>query len=697
MLRNDHFRLSIFGFSILSFFVFAGCKSRTYNSNVLESPGNADKPELLGLPSTMNWSQLRDLQGGERSVPWSDSYWPLFEKGLLNRWSMPRGGSYGMSKSPDTLFVQISEMLSAWKDNDKNQLAVLSPAEKYDLLKLGSQGLNENLLEELKLNQEIFKNTPEIRETVANKDKISRQMKDLVSRAQALRKEINSLTSKIRDEKALILKTKSLLQDQTAINRLSKDEITNKIDSLSNSVILSLVRINQIEKDLTALEHEYRMLDLKSIDAQKDYVKSLKGYQTKSVELATKLAGSLKMVSTSWVNFLKYSGQYNGDWSWMGHCHGWAPASLNEVAPKHGVLVRRAGKEIFFTEGDIRGLLSKVYADQSPKAKFASQRCNSEKLIVDHLGRVSDGKLCLGEESNRCDSADVGEAVFISAGQSGRGISILGRSKNDDSPRIAVWTGSRGDDAIEVAVYPSMASFSSNLGKINARDFSGSQRGILKNSLACRDTNPMTFHMALKGLINDQKAGFVMDITPTAQVWNQPVFKWETSHVPIRKNDAAGTLVGDGKPVAVADVDDLFRNFRAPGTAFLVQVRVKVYYAVEEGPHLSYGSDGEVSESDTIFYTLELDAQQNLVGGEWGLIPTTENAKESSLASGRSGVGPDFVWLVDRKQKPSKGELDYAMIDKIHQCSLSKSNIMKFSWPLDGTVLDYTSCNLDAL
>jgi len=696
MLGLSSSRISIFGALSLSLISLGACKARTYNSAVRERPSDADKPELLGLPATMNWSQLKDIKGGQRPVPWTDTYWPFFERGLASRWSMAKEGAFGLKKVTETPFQQVSQMLSAWEKNDQNQLVVLSPAEKYELIKMAAKGLDEGTLKLLKVNEDLYQNSPALKSARSELEKLGAQRRILASQGRSILKEIGSLTSKIRDENAAILNIRSLLKNPSSRAKISSEEANKRIETLRNSVTLSLEQIRRDQQRLDDIEKEKKGLVDKTKSAQSSYEKALKEYQKSSIELARQLSGSLNMISTSWDNYLTYSSSYEDDWEWMGHCHGWAPASLNEATPKHGVLAKRAGRQIFFTEGDIRGLLTKVYADQSPQAKFASQRCNSDKLVKDRLGRVADGKLCLGNGKTKCDQSDSGEIVFISAGQSRRGLSVIGKSMSDDSPRIAVWTGGRTDDAIEVAVYPSMAVFSQSLNKIKARDYSGSQRGILNNSTACRDTNPMTLHIALKGLINDQQVGFVIDKTRTAQVWNQPVHKWEMTHVPIKKNDAVGTLVDGGTPVAIAEVDDLFKDYRAPKTAFLVQMKVKISYGAENGPKLSYDAPDEAVESDTILYTLELDAQQNLVGGEWGLIPTSENSKESSLASGRSGTAPDFLWLIDRKEKPSRGQLDYALIDKIHQCSLSSSNLLKYSWPLGGGMLDYTVCDLDA-
>jgi len=680
---------------LLAFALLTGCKQRRYNSGVYEAPGDADKPERLGLPATMSWNELKGIKSGERSGPWTDTYWPLFERGMAARWAVPVGAGASIAKVPETPYQQVTQMLDAWNKGNKEQLNVLSPAEKYELLRLGNAPLNASLLSALEENEKLFMASPNLKQSREKLESLAKQQQQLSVQTDQLSREINSLISKVRDDTATVLRLKGFLKDPNLRTRINSQETIQQISTVQNAVVGNISQIKAKQVELEKIEQQMRDFNAMKFDAKESYEQELKAWQKASIPVAEKMSESLNMLSTSWQNYLNYSSSFEEPWEWMGHCHGWAVAALNEATPKHGVLATRGGKEIFLTEGDIRGLLTKIYADQSPPAKFASQRCDSDKLIRDRLGRVADGKLCLGEGNKSCTETDKGEIVFIATGQSQRGLTVLSNKVNDDNPRVAVWTGGAGEEAVQVFVYPDMATFSKYLPNIRARDYTGGQKAILNISLACRDTNPMTLHMALKGLILDKKVGFVMDRTRTAQVWNQPVHKFELTPLPIKKNDKDGTLSVADEPVPVAEIDDLFRDYRAKGTAYLVQMKAKLFYGVENGPKLTYRATDEAVDVDTVMYTLELDSKQNLVGGEWGLIPTTENAKDSSLAAGRSGTAPDFLWLIEAKDKPTKGKLDYALIDKIHRCSLDTNDIQKYPWPVGGASLDYTKCNLD--
>lgn len=681
--------------ALFSLLAASGCKRRAYNASPQEAPGVADRPEKLGLPATMSWNDLRDMTVGEREVPWTDTYWPLFERGLAARWSMNSKTQETLTKVPETPFEQVNQMLEAWNRRDKSALDLLSPAEKYALLKMDKSGPDNRVIEELRRYDSAYRESPDLKNSRAQLEKIEQEQKSLKESYRSHLKQINTLIGLVRDDTESVIRYRSYLNSRDLQGRVNRQEIQQKIADLRSQIARNIETIKTEQSSLERSEKAIVELHSQKGDAKTAYEKELKKWQGEGVSVVKKMTGPLSMLGTGWSNYLQYSSSYEEPWEWMGHCHGWAVAALNESAPKHGVLARRNGHEVFFSEGDIRGLMTKVYSDQSPPAKFASLRCNSEKMITDRLGRVADGKICAENSSNSCTQKDKGDVVYIAAGQSQRGLTVFSTKLNDDNPKVAVWVGGSGEDAVQVMVYPSLEDFSKNIDKIRAGDYSAGQKAILNISTSCRDTNPMTLHMALKGLIVDKKLGFVMDRTRTAQVWNQPVHKFEVTHIPIKKNDAAGSLSAAGEPVPISEVDDLFRDYRASGTAYLVQVKTKLHYGVENGPKLKYERRDESTDIDTVFYTLELDSKLNLIGGEWGLIPTAENARESSLASGRSGTAPDFVWLIEQTKKPTAGSLDYSLISQIHACSLKADKSGQYSWLNGGVTIDYVDCPLD--
>ena len=78
--------------------------------------------------------------------------------------------------------------------------------------------------------------------------------------------------------------------------------------------------------------------------------------------------------------------------SWMGICHGWAPAAYMLPRPKKMVWVKSAdGKyDIPFYPSDIKSLGSLLYAKNNSETKFVGGRCNTKDPQKDENGRVTD-------------------------------------------------------------------------------------------------------------------------------------------------------------------------------------------------------------------------------------------------------------------------------------------------------------------
>jgi hypothetical protein len=76
--------------------------------------------------------------------------------------------------------------------------------------------------------------------------------------------------------------------------------------------------------------------------------------------------------------------------TWMGICHGWAPASYMLPRPSSYVDTRAADgvTPIRFYPSDIKALASLLWADSSPTSRFIGGRCNQSKPATDQYGRI---------------------------------------------------------------------------------------------------------------------------------------------------------------------------------------------------------------------------------------------------------------------------------------------------------------------
>lgn len=237
--------------------------------------------------------------------------------------------------------------------------------------------------------------------------------------------------------------------------------------------------------------------------------------------------------------------------NWFGLCHGWAPATLMEKEPPAVSMMTNAdGLQIPFYSGDVKGLISKIYADDAGDARFMGTRCNIDgKKIKRTLG---------------------------------------GRIKQDE----------------------------------------------------CRDTNPGAFHLVLTEMLGDadpaKRKGFVMDMTASSEVWNQPV----TAFKIVKADEKKWNWFTDTN-----------RRHRAPGTVKLVDVIAEVSYIGEiyssREPQMS--ARDKYTKTLEIAYTLELDERGFVIGGEWK----------------KNETHPDFIWELTGRPDTSKSYLNLEVVDQI--------------------------------
>lgn len=77
--------------------------------------------------------------------------------------------------------------------------------------------------------------------------------------------------------------------------------------------------------------------------------------------------------------------------SWMGICHGWAPASYCLPRPRRAVDVLAADgrTRLRFYPSDIKGLATLLWANADTVSRFVGGRCNDKQPAVDASGRLT--------------------------------------------------------------------------------------------------------------------------------------------------------------------------------------------------------------------------------------------------------------------------------------------------------------------
>ena len=159
----------------------------------------------------------------------------------------------------------------------------------------------------------------------------------------------------------------------------------------------------------------------------------------------------------------------------------------------------------------------------------------------------------------------------------------------------------------------------------------------------CQDIKPQVFHLLLANKIGLRKQGFVADLFYDDEVWNFPVFKYETT---ILKHENA---------------IDLKKDFHSE-TVKAIKVRTKVYYATEISPNWEALGTRYTGNIKTKFYTytLALDARGNIVDGKWD----------------RFSEQPDTLWVYEKfnfinPKSPDK-EILSSELQKIYQQSIEQ-------------------------
>lgn len=145
----------------------------------------------------------------------------------------------------------------------------------------------------------------------------------------------------------------------------------------------------------------------------------------------------------------------------------------------------------------------------------------------------------------------------------------------------------------------------------------------------CRDTNPGAWHVVAVNMLGMQKRAFAMDRTYDYQVWNQPVLGYEIhSEREVPEAEAMELLGRAGQKYREV--------FDSPEAEKWVYVDMTSYYITESANHVedalttNRGRYNGYVRPDRYKYILELDANGDIVGGEW--LPNVSRL-------------PDFLWL----------------------------------------------------
>lgn len=445
------------------------------------------------------------------------------------------------------------------------------------------------------------------------------------------------------------------------------------------------------DEDLTKLIGTVKDLD-DSIRKTDDVAKKRELLNTMigNLESSTVFTG-LTMTSHAWNEFLTYSANKtykylntstrDGEaWGWMGICHGWAPAAVMTEAPKHAVLAEIADKKILFTPGDIRGLLSRSWAQQSPDDQqyFLGRRCN---LDVDNthapVASNSYGRGYAG--SITTNGTKIGFTIIDSLFD--LNVKIYGKKTSVFKIQLDDKTPPKFLLELSQSSYFIVSSFTDLISYLKTSDMK-LITSVTAEISGCWDVNPASLHEVLVEQLGKRDVGFVLDRTRTGQVWNQPVYGATFTISDLKRRD---------------EIDDIAAAYRSSGSVYVAEVTADVSWVGEpRSPRIVYSPNFErdYSQTSTYTYTLEFDADKKLIGGEWGTLSKIDPTSNA----------PDFLYGFEKGAEPTdhlsstrkNASLDYSGIVKaLFTCSLSEK--IDGEKIVDSQTLPYSRCPISPL
>ncbi|MBU6153302.1 MAG: hypothetical protein KGP28_03270 [Bdellovibrionales bacterium] len=338
--------------------------------------------------------------------------------------------------------------------------------------------------------------------------------------------------------------------------------------------------------------------------------------------------------------------------SWQGYCHAWAPVSLHYPEPNPATAINADGIEIDFGSSDIKAVMISSYAErvkvsfnsfingigrrignvfkriggstvQDPDATFVGQRCTKRFLYP--TTKIKNGREVFSDYG---DPAGIADSYYRQVVESFRNKALALRYFPEGGPA------------------PTDPGF---VQKVMAN----------KEDPACRDVNAGAFHIVIGNQLGLNREGFLIDKTRDVEVWNQPVFRYD-SQVLEWSGPEAGASPGTARMVRVktrlffADDTDYGWAFWFPTlpalfglqSPFLSEYDRYQKFLIREGDQTEPGNypEGILDYAD-YEYKLDLDRDGVILGGEWITFDR-----------------PDFLWLFRKTGFTG----DYAKLNSIY-------------------------------
>jgi hypothetical protein len=196
------------------------------------------------------------------------------------------------------------------------------------------------------------------------------------------------------------------------------------------------------------------------------------------------------------------------------------------------------------------------------------------------------------------------------------------------------------------------------------------------NDSSCSGVDPGDFHVSVLEMIGARKTPFIINRSNNTQVWNQPIAAYNLEYYSPATGET-GNLSDVMMPKN--SFQDPYSDYRNKATVSIVGVHMVLKYTSENIPD---HTETDSTSDDTIkklelYYDLELDANKQIVGGEWRgsndmvhLYPAYRATHQNQSNERSIPTYPGFIWKFDTKDPvaysiadPSLPQTDLTKID----------------------------------
>jgi len=155
---------------------------------------------------------------------------------------------------------------------------------------------------------------------------------------------------------------------------------------------------------------------------------------------------------------------------------------------------------------------------------------------------------------------------------------------------------------------------------VNLKEVPSDKNTGLWEDPICFSINPGTLTITLSNQIGLKKKNLVFDPNSNGEIWNHPVYSYEMNYFNIMTNQE-GDLNDSKVPLTVLkrETGNLFIQYlmnKSTGkTKSVVGVKLSVHFVSENDP--SQEGEKDVKETKKYNYVIELDENDEIIGGEW--------------------------------------------------------------------------------